>query len=84
VDGDGRIGAMGAVFYDTLFDENAASHLALGNAYLTAVREAADRERANRSEVHLDFMIGSPEVVVTGIAADGRRAPVLAGGRWAV
>jgi aminopeptidase len=84
VDGDGRIGAMGDVFYDTLFDENAASHLALGNAYLTAVSEAADRERANRSEVHLDFMIGSPEVVVTGIAADGRRAPVLAGGRWAV
>jgi aminopeptidase len=84
VDGQSRIGAMGTVFYDTLFDENAASHLALGNAYVTAVGDPADRERANRSEVHVDFMVGSPEVVVTGITADGSRAPVLAGGRWAV
>jgi aminopeptidase len=83
VDRESRIGAMRTVFYDTLFDENAASHLALGNAYTNAVGDEADLPRANRSEIHVDFMVGSPEVVVTGIA-DGARAPVLAGGRWAL
>ncbi len=83
VDGRGRIGAMDTIFFDTLFDENAASHIALGNAYTASVADADDRPRANTSEIHVDFMIGSPEVVVTGVRPDGVRVPVLVGGDWA-
>ena len=82
VDKEGRIGPLQTVFYDTLIDENAASHLALGNAYTFPVEDEADRERANRSDVHVDFMIGSNEVDVDGITRDGDRVPVLRGGSW--
>jgi aminopeptidase len=82
VDKEGRIGPLGTVFYETLLDENAASHIALGNAYTFPVEDEADRERANRSGVHVDFMIGSPEVDVDGITRDGDRVPVLRGGAW--
>jgi len=81
VDGSGRIGPLDTVFYDTLLDENAASHLALGQAFLFAVGEE-DRERANASMVHIDFMIGGADVEVTGLTAEGERVPVLRGGVW--
>jgi aminopeptidase len=81
VDGHGRIGPLDTVFYDTLLDENAASHVALGTAYETAVG-AADRERLNRSSIHVDFMIGSREVDVTGITRNGERVPVLRNADW--
>jgi aminopeptidase len=81
VDREGRIGALETVFYDTLLDENAASHIALGSAYEAAVG-AADLERINRSSIHLDFMIGSHEVDVTGITRDGERVPVLRDSTW--
>jgi len=81
VDREGRIGSLDTVFYDTLLDENAASHIALGSAYESAVDEE-DRERVNHSSVHVDFMIGSPEVDVTGITKDGDRVPVLRGSAW--
>jgi aminopeptidase len=81
VDREGRIGALDTVFYDTLLDENAASHIALGSAYEAAVG-AADLERINRSSIHLDFMIGSDEVDVTGITHDGERVPVLRASTW--
>jgi aminopeptidase len=84
VDKEGRIGPLGTVFYDTLIDENAASHIALGNAYTFPVEDEADRARANRSAVHVDFMIGSNEVDVDGITRDGDRVPVLRGGSWQV
>ena len=84
VDGEGRIGPLGTVFYETLLDENAASHIALGNAYTFPLEEEADQERANRSTVHVDFMIGSPEVDVDGITREGERVPVLRGGAWQV
>jgi aminopeptidase len=83
VDGDGRIGALDTVFFDTLLDENAASHLALGHAYQMCVEEP-DFDRVNDSTIHVDFMIGSPEVAVHGIAADGAEIPVLVGGAWQV
>jgi len=83
VDGDSRIGPLGRPFYDTLIDENAASHIALGTAYGFCVDEA-DRARTNRSEIHVDFMIGSNEVAVTGVTAAGERAPVLRDGAWVV
>jgi aminopeptidase len=81
VDREGRIGPLDTVFYDTLLDENAASHMALGSAYEAAVGEE-DRERLNRSSIHVDFMVGSPEVEVTGITAEGERKAVLRESAW--
>lgn len=81
VDGDGRIGALDTVFFDTLLDENAASHIALGEAYSFTAGEA-DQERLNRSMIHVDFMIGGPGVDVDGITADGDVVPVLHDGAW--
>jgi aminopeptidase len=83
VDGSGRVGPLDTVFYDTLIDENAASHIALGQGFEWAVEEA-DRERINSSEIHIDFMIGSPEVDVTGVTASGERVPVLRDGAWQI
>ena len=83
VDRRGRIGPLGTVFYDTLLDENAASHVALGQAYAFAVDED-DADRINQSEIHIDFMIGSNDVAVTGITAGGERVPVLCGGDWQI
>ena len=83
VDREGRVGKTGTVFYNTLLDENAASHVALGDAYKVCVADQ-DRERVNKSQLHLDFMIGSSDVAVTGITRDGERAPVLRDGVWAL
>jgi aminopeptidase len=83
VDREGRVGSSGTVFYDTLLDENAASHIALGDAYPMSVGEE-DRARINRSELHLDFMIGGPDVDVTGIAREGERVAVLRDGSWQI
>jgi aminopeptidase len=83
VDRGGRVGALDTVFYTTLLDENAASHLALGAAYPETVGEQ-DRERANDSSVHVDFMIGSDEVDVTGVTRAGERVPVLRRGAWQI
>ena len=82
VDKEGRIGPLRTVFYETLIDENAASHIALGNAYTFPVEDEADQKRVNQSGVHVDFMIGSPEVDVDGITRDGDPVPVLRGGAW--
>ena len=82
VDREGRIGELGTIFYDTLLDENAASHIALGQGFPFVLGEA-DRERCNASEIHIDFMIGSDELEVTGITADGERVPVLVDGSLA-
>jgi aminopeptidase len=83
VDGAGRIGALDTVFFDTLLDENAASHIALGHAYEMCVEEA-DVPKVNESSIHVDFMIGSPEVRVLGVGADGTETPVLVEGAWQV
>ncbi|MBV8598081.1 MAG: aminopeptidase, partial [Actinobacteria bacterium] len=83
VDGHGRIGPLGTVFYDTLVDENAASHIALGFGFPFAVGDE-DRDRVNKSGTHIDFMIGSPEVDVDGITRDGERVPVLRQGDWQI
>jgi aminopeptidase len=83
VDREGRIGKLDTVFYDTLIDENAASHIALGQGFPFLVSEPS-RERVNESQIHIDFMIGSPEMTVTGITADGARVPVLVDGKWQI
>jgi aminopeptidase len=82
VDREGRIGAMDTIYYDTLLDENAASHIALGHGFGFLAGESGDR--VNVSEIHIDFMVGSPELEVTGIAAGGERVPVLRGGDFAL
>ena len=83
VDREGRIGPLGTVFYDTLLDENAASHLALGRGFDFAV-DGDEVERVNKSQIHIDFMIGGDDVDVTGITADGDRVPLLRGGAWQI
>ena len=84
------ISRSGLLFYNTLFDENAASHIALGQAYSKCFRDGAalseaelSRKGANRSLIHIDWMIGSGEVDVDGIAADGGSEPLMRGGEWA-
>jgi aminopeptidase len=81
VDGEGRIGALDTVFFDTLLDENAASHIALGHAYQMCVDDS-EADAVNDSNIHVDFMIGSPEVRVLGVTADGTETPVLVDGAW--
>jgi aminopeptidase len=83
VDREGRIGRLGTVFYDTLLDENAASHIALGDGFDGGLSEA-DQAKCNRSSIHIDFMIGGPDVTVTGIADDGTRTRVLVEGVWQI
>jgi aminopeptidase len=83
VDREGRIGPLETVFYDTLLDENAASHVALGSGYDAAIGDE-DRGRLNRSSIHVDFMIGSAEVDVTGITSDAERVPVLRDSTWQI
>ena len=84
VDREGRIGTLETVFLDTLIDENAASHIALGGAYEHPVEDPAERARINRSEIHVDFMIGSPELAVDGITRDGETVPVMRDGAWQI
>jgi len=84
VDKEGRIGPLRTIFYETLLDENAASHIALGNAYTFPLEDEADQVRANKSGIHVDFMIGSNDLDVDGITGDGDRVPVLRGGAWQI
>ncbi|HWK30315.1 MAG TPA: aminopeptidase [Solirubrobacter sp.] len=84
VDREGRIGALDTVFYDTLIDENAASHIALGRAFPFLASDEATAERMNESDIHIDFMIGRPELHVSGLTADGDEVPVLVDGTWRI
>jgi len=82
VDGEGRIGRLDTVFYDTLLDENAASHIALGQGFPFLAEDS--ESEVNESAIHIDFMIGSEELKITGITADGERVPVLHRGAWQI
>lgn len=84
VDDGGRIGPLGRVYYDTLIDENAASHIALGSGYEHPVDDPAERARINESRIHVDFMIGGAALDVDGITRDGDAVPVLRGGAWQI
>jgi aminopeptidase len=83
VDREGRIGTLGTTFYNTLLDENAASHIALGNAYELTVG-AEDVPKINKSAIHVDFMIGGDDVEVTGLKSRGEEVPVLVNGTWQI
>jgi aminopeptidase len=82
VDRESRVGNLDTVFFDTLLDENAASHIALGEGLDFTVTDPADQQRINRSELHIDFMIGSNEVAVTGTEPGGGEVPLLRDGVW--
>lgn len=84
------VSRSGLLFYNTLFDENAASHVALGTAYSFTLRggetmdaAALDRAGVNTSAVHVDFMIGSSELDVDGVTATGATEPLMRRGEWA-
>lgn len=88
---DSPISQSGLLFYNTLYDENASCHLAIGEAYPTTLEGGADMTReeldahgVNDSINHVDFMIGSAELDIDGELADGSRIPVMRGGRWAI
>jgi aminopeptidase len=84
VDAESRIGKLGRTFFTTLLDENAASHLAFGDAYTAPVGDAADLPRINASAVHIDFMIGADEVEVTGTTKAGETVLLLRRGAWQI
>ena len=84
VDRESRIGQLDVTFFDTLLDENAASHIALGDGFDFAVEGEDDLRRVNRSEIHVDFMIGSEQVSVTGVDAGGSEVPLLRDGSWQI
>ncbi len=84
------ISASGLLFCNTLYDENAASHIALGQAYSKCFvnggagfseQDLAERG-ANRSLIHIDWMIGSAEVDVDGVTPEGRSEPLMRRGEW--
>ena len=86
---DSPISQSGVLFYNTLFDENAASHVALGAAYKFTMKggeemsdEVFERAGGNRSAVHVDFMIGSRELDIDGTRADGTSEPLMRAGEW--
>jgi len=85
------VAQSGLLFYNTLFDENAASHVAFGSAYKFTLSggenmgdDAFERAGGNRSAVHVDFMIGSAELDVDGVLPNGASEPLMRRGEWAV
>ncbi len=83
------ISRSGLLFQNTLFDENAASHIALGQAYSTCMRDASGLDQAglaargaNASLIHIDWMIGSGEIDVDGVTGSGAREALMRGGEW--
>ena len=88
---DSPINECGVLFYNTLFDENACCHLALGRGYSNTIENFAEYERSdfaemgvNDSGIHVDFMIGARDLEITGVTADGARVAVFRNGTWAL
>ena len=85
------ISQSGLLFYNTLFDENAACHIALGQCYSKCFKseknfsEAEIKDRGgNSSMIHIDWMIGSRDIDIDGVSQDGKKTPVFRKGEWAV
>jgi len=83
VDSSSRIGQTGRIYNNTLLDENAAAHIAFGSGF-GGTRSETPARGVNRSTIHLDVMIGSPELEATGVAARGRRIPLIREGAWQI
>ena len=84
------VARTGLLFEETLFDENAACHIALGRAYQYTLNGGNDMSQeqfiqngGNDSQVHVDWMIGTPDMTVNGIQSDGSRVALLEAGEWA-
>ncbi|KQS65343.1 peptidase M29 [Rhizobium sp. Leaf371] len=84
------ISASGVLFYNTLFDENASCHIALGQCYSKCFLDGASLSQeqiaaqgGNASLIHIDWMIGSDKVDIDGLREDGTSVPVMRGGEWA-
>ncbi|MFA9556420.1 aminopeptidase [Evansella sp. AB-rgal1] len=85
------ISQSGILFYNTLYDENASNHIALGSAYSTCLKDGAKMSKdelsahgLNTSITHVDFMIGSAEMNIDGVKADGSTEAIFRNGEWAV
>jgi aminopeptidase len=83
VDASSRIGQAKRIYYNTLLDENAAAHIAFGSGF-GGTRSDGSQSGINKSTTHLDVMIGSPKLEVTGIGPRGKRIPLIADGLWQV
>jgi aminopeptidase len=89
VDGSSAVARAGVVFHDTLFDENANSHIAWGRGFEEALPGSAELDPEarlatglNQSRIHTDVVIGGPDVDVDGVARDGRVMPLMRADRW--
>ena len=87
---DSPINNSGILFYNTLFDENAACHLAMGEGFADCIEgfeelglEKCRELGVNDSMIHVDFMIGSRDLNITATCFDGRQVPVFVNGNWA-
>ena len=87
---DSPIRNSGLLFYNTLFDENAACHLALGHGFTNTLKDydkytvkECYEKGSNDSMIHVDFMIGTEDLSITAITRDGKRVPIFANGNWA-
>lgn len=85
------ISQSGVTFFNTLLDENASNHLAIGSAYAFSIEGGTEMSQEelkeaglNRSDVHVDFMIGSNKMNIDGIREDGTRVPIFRDGEWAI
>ncbi|HEL0560004.1 TPA: aminopeptidase [Streptococcus equi subsp. zooepidemicus] len=85
------ISLSGLTFFNTLFDENASNHIAIGAAYAFSVKGGTEMTNdelkaagLNRSTAHVDFMIGSEQMDIDGITKDGQVIPIFRGGEWAI
>ncbi len=78
------VAQTGRLFYNTLFDENAASHIALGRAYEFTLSGTHEESGGNDSLIHYDWMIGTPSMNVDGLRPDGSRAALMRGGEWTI
>jgi aminopeptidase len=83
VDASSRIGQTGRIYYNTLLDENAAAHIAFGSGF-GGTRSETPARGVNRSTIHLDVMIGGPDLEATGFDARGRRIPLIREGLWQI
>jgi aminopeptidase len=83
VDASSRIGQTGRIYYNTLLDENAAAHIAFGSGF-GGTRAETPARGVNRSTIHLDVMIGGPDLEATGFDARGRRIPLIREGTWKI
>ena len=81
VDETSRVGKLDTVFFDGLYDENTSSHIAFG-AGIPQVFDGDPGDALNVATVHTDFMVGSPELTIEGVTADGRAVTLLANERW--